>query len=849
MMSEVMKDARDFTVPELKAKLKATGQSTSGTKAELINRLLMPDPSGAWMNGPREEIQDGDREEQRLESRDEVDFEETRNRRRGDERHDGDRRGVDDRHDGRAASWREIELFRKEKELAERELALARKEIEFLQRGTTVDVSEYGHSLQRDAPSRIGVSTIAELLNNFDGSSDSYERWEKQVQLLRSTYRLADPMTKILIGSRLKGRAFEWFHSKAGHLEMTTNDLLAEMRKMFFHRINRVAARKLFEERHWKRGEVFGDYLHDKIILANRVPIEEIELIDYVIDGVPDPALRDQARMQRFDSTAALLQSFEKIVLRPKTSPATSFTPKTDSRAAAAKTRESFVQRDGRHCYNCLQVGHVAARCPAKKKGTRCFRRHEHGHVASRCSRDADPTKEANTIRFLSDNKQSPRGKTFKDVKIGPHCVKALLDTDSDISLMRMDQYKRIGAPQLRDESVPFGGVGLVENRTLGTFYETLMVDEGVYPIAIHVIPDELMNYQLLIGSDFLNTVNVSINEGKATISAPICNSPPEGELPQIFLIDDVREVDRVDVSHVANREYRQRLLELVDSYKPMKARETEVKMTLVLKDDEPVFQRPRRLSASQRENVNKQIAEWMKEGIVRPSLSDYASPIVTVKKKNGTERVCVDYRMVNRKIVKDRYPLPLIEDHLDSLQGAKVFSTLDLKNGFFHVTVDKDSRKYTAFVVPDGQYEFLKVPFGLCNSPSVFQRYINSVFRELITAKIVLVYMDDLVVPSADCLSGLKALEMVLATAEQYGLLINWKKCRLLQSKVEYLGYIVENGSIRPSEYKTKAVMEFPRPINVKAGAKLFRAYGLFSKIYSWVLDDCASVVKFAEG
>lgn len=101
----------------------------------------------------------------------------------------------------------------------------------------------------------------------------------------------------------------------------------------------------------------------------------------------------------------------------------------------------------------------------------------------------------------------------------------------------------------------------------------------------------------------------------------------------------------------------------------------------------------------------------------MRPSLSEYASPVVLVKKKNGTYRLCVDYRRLNQKIIKNRYPLPLIDDQLDRLQGAKIFTTLDLKNGFFHVDVDEDSRKFTAFIIPDGQYEFLKIPFGLCNS------------------------------------------------------------------------------------------------------------------------------------
>lgn len=137
---------------------------------------------------------------------------------------------------------------------------------------------------------------------------------------------------------------------------------------------------------------------------------------------------------------------------------------------------------------------------------------------------------------------------------------------------------------------------------------------------------------------------------------------------------------------------------------------------------------------------------------------------------------VCLCYRRLNEKIVKNRYPLPLIEDQLDLLQGAKIYSTLDLKNGFFHVSIDEASRKYTAFVVPSGHYEFLKMPFGLCTSPAYFQKYINAVFRELTAAKIVAIYMDDLIIPSVDISEGLSRLELVLKTASEHGLSFNWK-------------------------------------------------------------------------
>ncbi|GIY59828.1 retrovirus-related Pol polyprotein from transposon 297 [Caerostris darwini] len=128
-----------------------------------------------------------------------------------------------------------------------------------------------------------------------------------------------------------------------------------------------------------------------------------------------------------------------------------------------------------------------------------------------------------------------------------------------------------------------------------------------------------------------------------------------------------------------------------------------------------------------------------------------------------------------------------------------------------------EENRKFTSFVVPDGQYEFNKVPFGLSTNPSVFQRYVYSIFRHLMNKGIVITYMDDLIIPSEDEVEGLEKLKVVLEVASKYGLEIKLKKCQFLKRNVEFLGHIVENGTIRPSPAKTLAVKRFPVPTNVK--------------------------------
>ncbi|GFW93216.1 retrovirus-related Pol polyprotein from transposon 412 [Trichonephila clavipes] len=170
----------------------------------------------------------------------------------------------------------------------------------------------------------------------------------------------------------------------------------------------------------------------------------------------------------------------------------------------------------------------------------------------------------------------------------------------------------------------------------------------------------------------------------------------------------------------------------------------------ITLTDDEPIFHKPRRLPFAERDIVDAQVDEWVKNGIVEPCSSPYASQVVVVKKKDGKSRVCIDYRRLNRKLIKDNYLLPLIDEILDCLQNAKIFTTLDLKNGVFHATVNERSRKCTSFVTHNAQYQFRRMPFGLSTCPSTFMRYINTIFRYLISKSIVLPYTDDVVVPAA---------------------------------------------------------------------------------------------------
>lgn len=177
---------------------------------------------------------------------------------------------------------------------------------------------------------------------------------------------------------------------------------------------------------------------------------------------------------------------------------------------------------------------------------------------------------------------------------------------------------------------------------------------------------------------------------------------------------------------------------------------------------------------------------------IIEPSNSEYSSSIDLVKKKNGELRSCVDYREINKRILKDRYPLPLIDDHLDSLRGKKYYTCIDLKDGFHHVRVEDHSQKYTSFTTLLGQFSYVHMPFGICNGHSVFQRFDNNVFQDLIKQKRIIVYFDDIVIATETIDEHLDIFSDALNLMRVHHFQIRFDKSQFLKLEIIYLGYQV---------------------------------------------------------
>ena len=205
-----------------------------------------------------------------------------------------------------------------------------------------------------------------------------------------------------------------------------------------------------------------------------------------------------------------------------------------------------------------------------------------------------------------------------------------------------------------------------------------------------------------------------------------------------------------------------------------------------------------------------------LQTGIISPSVSPWSFPVVLVRKPDNSMRFCVDYRRLNSITRKDNHPLPRISEALDALGGAKIFSTLDLRSGYWQLQMSDDSKEKTAFITHNGLYEFNRLPFGLCNSAATFQRAMTHILRGL-EWDICLVYIDDLIIFSRSFDEHLLHLEQVFKRLREANVKLKPSKYHFVKPQVEYLGHIVSAEGLRPNPAKISAVKEFPIPKNVK--------------------------------
>lgn len=436
------------------------------------------------------------------------------------------------------------------------------------------------------------------------------------------------------------------------------------LKREFEVKVTSADVHKLLMTDKKKKNGTTEEYYLARREIASRANIEQEVVIPYIIDGITVEVANKVVLYgaTSYDDFKKKLALYNVFVAKAKTATV------TRERTSAPLERRPAPQRSAinrseqtSRCFNCGEKGHLSRGCPTREKGLKCFGCNRFGHKAADCP-------EANQRRVNSINESDYC--LHRILKIEGQDIDAMIDTGSSVNLNKASTYVRIGTPTLRAETINLSGLGTHQVNTLGSFTTNVEIDKECFE-TVHVVPDGSITADVLTGNSMLNEAELIIRKGEL-ISVKKISNKNELVQPRGVATDEIFQIMQIDVSdseldlhHIEDNCLKEHIQELYATYDPKKKnKETPLKMKITLKDDHPIYQKARRLAHQEKLEIVRQMEDLLRQGIIRPSQSDFASPIVLVKKKNGDVRICQDCRKLNQQIIKDRYPLPLIEDH-----------------------------------------------------------------------------------------------------------------------------------------------------------------------------------------
>ncbi|XP_047175538.1 uncharacterized protein LOC124842957 [Vigna umbellata] len=380
------------------------------------------------------------------------------------------------------------------------------------------------------------------------------------------------------------------------------------------------------------------------------------------------------------------------------------------------------------------------------------------------------------------------------------------------------------------------------------------------YKVNLICLP--LQDLEVILGMDWLTTNRILIDCGKKELVFPDADEEElsitlgqfkedimEGASCFLIMTYEGNEIERsYNVDNSGGRtvvdEFSDVFPDEVPGLPPI--REVEFTIDLVT-TAAPISVQPYRMAPAELVELKKQIEELMDKKFIRPSASPWGAPVLLVKKKDGSSRLCIDYRQLNKLTIKNKYPLPRIDDLLDQLHGACVFSKIDLRSGYHQIRVKEEDIQKTAFRSRYGHYEYVVMPFGVTNAPAIFMDYMNRIFRPYLD-KFVVVFIDDILIYSKSFEEHEDHLRIVLSVLREKELYAKRSKCEFWMKEIQFLGHVVSAGGIAVDPAKVKAVLDWESPrsvTEVRSFVGLAGYYRRFIEGFSKIVAPLTSLTR----
>ncbi|XP_077258535.1 uncharacterized protein LOC143895354 [Temnothorax americanus] len=596
------------------------------------------------------------------------------------------------------------------------------------------------------------VHLLASQIPEYGGGSDeNVQRWVQRVDQVALAHRVADDVTLLAASSKLTKLAKKWYNTQSGPVLTSWMGCRQALLKMFERKLPFYVVMQKIEARKWMPSkETFQEYAIDKLALMHNQGVPIQDTVDLLIGGIAERSLRATAAAIPATSVEQFVDQMCQI-----TSAVGTFERKSsdahkssDNKAINCKKcgKKDHSQKDCKDteitCFFCKGKGHRKVDCPKWKKKNSSTPGESPAAVAA--VKDKDDVSESTVvasesaaevaevpISTVAAVQQDAAVIPIKDpiVKIvqlnGKHCdLSALMDTGSPVSFVKDAICKKFGLHDsskvietkrkfttLNDYPIPVKGI-VRASISLDSY------PNKKYEFNLYILEKDNFTYDLVIGRDFMeNKVTLSLHANKEVSDIKF--------FPEDFMTTDICtaiETERdyqIDFGEDVKEKLKQVIREVEEADIPVVDNGYAVRVKL--RDPSIYAYALRRLAYEERRQVREIIDDLLARGIIKPSTSPYCARIVLVRKKNGKLRLCVDFRPLNARMWKQKFPFPVIEDCIAEIRDNKVFTSLDLKDSFYQVKVHPDDTKYFAFATPDGQYESTVLPFGWSESAAEF--------------------------------------------------------------------------------------------------------------------------------